>query len=200
MVKDILVKNNIIKADKAIIDIGIYSAKILEAHYTAKCVDIEDANIIKTGFKGEFDFEEFAKRVDAVLVGKVRKDIIVSLPSSMAESKIISIKNKTFSKSYFFKALAKSTNTSTLSASARTFKSTSYFISTDSIFFKSYPFKLLRNVFRLNLKLSFISFSKNLKSNKGNLSFFSEKEIITLSTFGSGTNCFLETINSFFTL
>lgn len=95
MVKDILVKNNIIKADKAIIDIGIYSAKILEAHYTAKCVDIEDANIIKTGFKGEFDFEEFAKRVDTVLVGKVRKDIIVSLPSSMAESKIISIKNKT---------------------------------------------------------------------------------------------------------
>lgn len=93
--KDTLVKNNIIKADKAIIDIGTYSAKILEAHYTAKHVDIKDANIIKTGFNGEFDFEEFANNVNAVLAGKVRKDIIVSIPSSMTESKIISIKNKT---------------------------------------------------------------------------------------------------------
>lgn len=92
--KDTLVKNNVIKADKAIIDVGIYSAKIIEAHYTSKCVNVEDANIIKTGFGENFDFEEFAKRVDTLLLGKVRKDIIVSLPSSMAESKIISVKNK----------------------------------------------------------------------------------------------------------
>ena len=46
----------------------------------------------------------------------------------------------------------------------------------------------------------FIKVFINLKSFKGNFSLFSLKETITLSTLGSGTNCFLETKNSFFTL
>ena len=92
--RDNLLKNNIIKADKAVIDIGTNTTKILSVHYTAKEIEIEDDEIVSSGAMNAFNFVKFANRINAVLKGKKRKDIILSLPSNMTESKIISIKNK----------------------------------------------------------------------------------------------------------
>ena len=92
--RDKLVKNNIITADKAVIDIGTNTAKVLDVHYTSKEIEIEDANFVPAGRFGDFNFLEFAKRIDSVIKGKKRRDIILSLPSNMTESKIVSVKNK----------------------------------------------------------------------------------------------------------
>lgn len=89
--RDTLVKNNIITSDKAVIDVGSNTAKILCAHYTSKEIVIEDAEIVSSG---GISFVKFAKRVNSVLKGRNRKDIILSLPSNMTESKIVSVKNK----------------------------------------------------------------------------------------------------------
>ena len=92
--RDNLLKNNIIKADKAVIDIGSNTTKILSVHYTAKEIVVEDAEIVSSGGMNVFNFVKFANRINSVLKGKKRKDIILSLPSNMTESKIVSVKNK----------------------------------------------------------------------------------------------------------
>lgn len=92
--RDKLLKNNIITADKAVIDIGTNTTKILSVHYTAKEIEIDDAEIVSSGAMNAFNFVKFANRINTVLKGKKRKDIILSLPSNMTESKIVSVKNK----------------------------------------------------------------------------------------------------------
>ena len=91
--RDNLLKNNIIKADKAVIDIGSNTTKILSVHYTAKEIVVEDAEIVSSGGMNVFNFVKFANRINTVLKGKKRKDIVLSLPSNMTESKIVSVKN-----------------------------------------------------------------------------------------------------------
>ena len=92
--RDELLKSNVIKAQKAIIDIGTDSTKVLEVSYTAKEINIEEAYLLKVGYNGETSFTEIAKKVDEKLYGRQRKDIIIVLPSNLTESKIISVKNK----------------------------------------------------------------------------------------------------------
>lgn len=93
--RDELLKNNIIKAEKAIVDMGSDSTKILEVSYTSKTINIEEAYMLPIGFDTDRSFEETAKKVSEKLSGRKRRDIIVSLPPEITESKIISVKNKT---------------------------------------------------------------------------------------------------------
>ena len=37
---DILIKNNIIKKNKLIVDVGMYETKVLEVHYEAKKITV----------------------------------------------------------------------------------------------------------------------------------------------------------------
>ena len=92
--RDKLLKNNIIKAQKAIIDIGTDSTKVLEVSYTSKEINIDEAYFFKVGYDGETSFTEIAKKIDEKLYGRQRKDVIVVIPANLTESKIISVKNK----------------------------------------------------------------------------------------------------------
>lgn len=94
---DVLIKNNIIKKNKLIVDIGMFETKVLEAHYEAKKITITSAKTI--GSKGivdenGIDFSELASKIDDEFSGSGKKDVSVSLPSELCESKIITIKNK----------------------------------------------------------------------------------------------------------
>lgn len=94
---DILIKNNIIKKNKMIIDIGLFATKILEVHYASKKVTVTDAAVFDN--KGTADmttvnFDEIAKRVDEETTGAGKRDVAVSLPAELCENKIITIKNK----------------------------------------------------------------------------------------------------------
>ena len=75
--RDELLKSNVIKAQKAIIDIGTDSTKVLEASYTSKEINIEEAYLLKVSYNGETSFTEIAKKVDEKLYGRQRKDIII---------------------------------------------------------------------------------------------------------------------------
>lgn len=94
---DALIKNNIIKKNKLIVDIGMYETKVLEAHYEAKIVTVISAKTINS--KGIVDenginFSELASRIADEFSGSCRRDVSVSLPSEMCESKIVTIKNR----------------------------------------------------------------------------------------------------------
>jgi len=94
---DVLIKNNIIKKNKLIVDIGMYETKVLEAHYEAKKITVISAKTIgSNGLVDEngIDFSELASRIDAGFSGSAKRDVSVSLPSEICESKIITIKNK----------------------------------------------------------------------------------------------------------
>lgn len=94
---DILIKNNIIKKNKVIIDIGLFATKILEVHYAAKKVSVTHARVFdnRSIVEGEtIHFEELAKKVNEVITGTGRGDISLSLPAELCENKIITIKNK----------------------------------------------------------------------------------------------------------
>lgn len=94
---DILVKHNIVKSDKYIIDAGINAAKILEVHYGSKTVTIKKAMKIENTVhdeEGDFNFHDLARRVDEITNGRARKNILISLPHQLTESRIITIKNK----------------------------------------------------------------------------------------------------------
>lgn len=45
---DILIKNNIIKKNKLIVDVGMYETKVLEVHYEAKKITVTDRLKVKT--------------------------------------------------------------------------------------------------------------------------------------------------------
>ena len=94
---DVLIKNNIIKKNKLIVDIGMYETKVLEAHYEAKKITIVSAKTIDSkGVVDEngIDFSELASRIGVEFSGSAKRDVSVSLPSELCESKIITIKNK----------------------------------------------------------------------------------------------------------
>lgn len=91
---DELIKKNVMKADKAVIDMGASSTKVIGVHYTSKEVEIETAELIPNG-ASSFNFVKFANKIDTMLKSKKRRDILLSLPSYMTESKIVSVKNKT---------------------------------------------------------------------------------------------------------
>ena len=94
---DVLIKNNIIKKNKLIVDIGMYETKVLETHYEAKKITITSVKTIKNkGIinKNEIDFSELASRIDESFSGTGKKDVSISLPSELCENKIITIKNK----------------------------------------------------------------------------------------------------------
>ena len=94
---DILIKNNVIKKNKLIVDIGSFAAKVLEVHYAAKKVTVLSARTIPgreyTEDK-EISFSELAKIVASETSGQGKRDVSVSLPSELCENKIITIKNK----------------------------------------------------------------------------------------------------------
>lgn len=94
---DILIKNNIIKRNKLIIDVGMFETKVLEVHYEAKKITITEAQVFSNhrivGDDG-VDFVALASNVEDVISGAGRNDVSISLPSELCESKIISIKNK----------------------------------------------------------------------------------------------------------
>jgi len=94
---DALIKNNVIKTDKVIVDIGKYSTKILEVHYASKEAIVKSSKLVETTYDDETDsinFTDLAKKVDERAKGKSRKDVSVSLPGEMTENKIVTIKNK----------------------------------------------------------------------------------------------------------
>ena len=99
---DALIKNNVIKKNKLIVDIGMYETKVVEAHYEAKKITIVSAKTI--GSKGIVDenginFSELALRISKEFTGSCKKDVSVSFPSEFCENKIITIKNKKKSES-----------------------------------------------------------------------------------------------------
>ncbi len=94
---DILIRNNIIKKNKFIIDIGTYATKILQIRYAAKKAEILDAqSIIYKGILEErkFNFTDLAKKIDTLISGQGRSDVVISLPAELCECKIINVKNK----------------------------------------------------------------------------------------------------------
>ena len=94
---DALIKNNIIKKNKLIIDIGMYEIKILETHYEAKKITVVSAKTISSsGIVDEsgIDFSEIAAKINEEVSGSVKRDVSISLPSEFCESKIITIKNR----------------------------------------------------------------------------------------------------------
>lgn len=94
---DILIKNNVIKKNKFVVDIGMYATKILQVHYAAKKAEVLDAkSILYKGMTddGKFNFTDLAKKIDAEISGQGRNDVAVSLPAELCECKIITIKNR----------------------------------------------------------------------------------------------------------
>lgn len=94
---DILIKNNIIKKNKIIVDVGDFAVKILDVRYAAKRININSAKVIDSSlFKRRegYSFGELAKRVDEETLGTGRKDICISLPNDFYDNKVVVIKNK----------------------------------------------------------------------------------------------------------
>ena len=94
---DVLIKNNIIRRNKLIVDIGMYETKLLEVHYEAKKITVLSAKSISSnGLVDEsgVDFSELASKINSEYSGSGRRDVSVSLPAEICDSKIITIKNK----------------------------------------------------------------------------------------------------------
>lgn len=94
---DVLVKNNIIKWNKTIVDAGLHTTKILNVHYASKQITIKEAKQFDSSFitpENELNFNELAAKVDLYASGRGRKDISITLPDFLVESRIIPIKNK----------------------------------------------------------------------------------------------------------
>ena len=94
---DVLIKNNIIKKNKLIVDIGMYETKVLEAHYESKRITVVSAKTNSSkGIVDEngIDFFELASIIRENFSGSCKRDVSVSLPADLCENKIITIKNK----------------------------------------------------------------------------------------------------------
>ncbi len=97
---DFLIKNNIMKQSKIIVDMGEFATKIVSANYAARRVEITQSKSID-GFHltgaGGIDISELAQRLDGECAGSGRMDMTVIVPGSMTENKVITIKNKKIS-------------------------------------------------------------------------------------------------------
>ena len=94
---DQLIKNNIVKKNKIIVDVGRQAVKVMEVHYESRQAEIIKATTIDgMGMysAGGLDIAELARRVDRETQGRGRRDISVSLSSEFCDNKIINIKNK----------------------------------------------------------------------------------------------------------
>lgn len=93
---DFLIKKNIIKKSKVIVDIGSKYIKILEVHYAGKKVSVTNAQKIdSTGmFQDGINYIDIAKAISKAIDTKKKCEVSVSLPAHLVESKIITIKNK----------------------------------------------------------------------------------------------------------
>lgn len=94
---DLLIKNNIMKRNKIIVDVGTHTTKILDVHYASKEIYIKEANDFESNFvivENGLDCDELARKVDMFASGSGRKDISITLPDFLVESKIVQIKNK----------------------------------------------------------------------------------------------------------
>ena len=94
---DFLIKNNIIKQNKLIVDIGMFSTKLLEINYAAKKINVTSAKIFdnsRNSDEYELDFENIARRTYEKASGNGRKNVVAVLPTELTENKIITVKNK----------------------------------------------------------------------------------------------------------
>lgn len=94
---DILIKNNIVKWNKIVIDVGEHTTKVLNVHYAAKQVTVKCAENFDSSFISadrEINFDELASKIDMCTSGKGRKDISITLPEFLVENRLISLKNK----------------------------------------------------------------------------------------------------------
>ena len=94
---DLLIKNNIMKRNKIIVDVGTHTTKILDVHYASKEIYIKEAKNFESNFvivENGIDYDELARKVDMFTSGNGRRDISITLPDFLVESKIVQIKNK----------------------------------------------------------------------------------------------------------
>ena len=94
---DILIKNNIMKRSKIIVDVGVHTTKVLNIHYAAKEIYVKEAECFESNFvitENGIDYDELARKVDMHASGSGRKDVSITLPDFLVESKIIQVKNK----------------------------------------------------------------------------------------------------------
>ena len=94
---DLLIKNNIVKRNKVIVDVGVHTSKVLDVNYAAKEIVIKGREYFDSNFvilENGIDSDELARRVDMHTSGSGRKDISITLPDFLVENKIIQIKNK----------------------------------------------------------------------------------------------------------
>lgn len=94
---DALIKNNILKRDKIVVDVGMHTTKILDVHYVSKQIHIKGAECFESNFvitEDGIDYDELARKVDINTSGRGRKDISITLPDYLVESKIVQLKNK----------------------------------------------------------------------------------------------------------
>ena len=94
---DYLVKQNIIKKNKTIVDVGHKYIKLLAVNYSSKKITVTGVQKQDSGqlFRtGELNYAELVRSVESVTGSKKRMELSLSLPADMAEYKIVGIKNK----------------------------------------------------------------------------------------------------------
>ena len=94
---DFLIKNNITKGCKTVVDIGTYETKLMTVKYAAKNVNLENAEAFDSSslyYGDDFNYDELARRVRMYSAGGGRHDIAITLPESMVENRIVSFKNR----------------------------------------------------------------------------------------------------------
>lgn len=94
---DFLIRNNIMKQNRAVLDIGHHAVKVLEVHYAARRAEVTDARMFDAGSilqNNSIDAVELAKRADSYISSSARHHVSISLPPEICENKIVTIKNK----------------------------------------------------------------------------------------------------------
>jgi Tfp pilus assembly PilM family ATPase len=93
---DFLIKKNIIKKGKVIVDIGSKYIKILEVHYAGKKVSVTNAQKIDSAamFQDDINYTDMAKEISKTIGEQKKCEVSVSLPAHLVESKIVTVKNK----------------------------------------------------------------------------------------------------------
>jgi len=93
---DFLIKKNIIKKSKVIVDIGSKYIKMLEVHYAGKKITITNAQKIDSTamFQDDINYSDMAKEISKAIGEQKKCEVSVSLPAHLVESKIVTVKNK----------------------------------------------------------------------------------------------------------
>jgi len=95
---DYLVKKNIIKKNKVIIDVGSKYIKLLGVHYANKKITITNAQKIDSSlFFNDNELNnvgELVRNVDRIMSKNKNSEISLSIPTNIVNCKIVSVKNK----------------------------------------------------------------------------------------------------------